>query len=73
MIHALAHGLTQFSKEFLWLSTSYSLPFALFHRHLQFMLEERMSKQERAVFTQLPSLASTIDYLEVMGLDIDPP
>ncbi|KAG8858926.1 hypothetical protein FRB96_004746 [Tulasnella sp. 330] len=57
------------NPEFVWLSTSYGLPFGLFHRHLQYMLEDRLMKQERAVFTQLPSLASTIDYLESLGMD----
>ncbi|KZO97474.1 FMN-linked oxidoreductase [Calocera viscosa TUFC12733] len=46
------------------------LPFALFHRHVAYMLEEGFGKAEKAYFNALTSHAGVLDYLESRGLDL---
>ncbi|KIO18734.1 hypothetical protein M407DRAFT_31597 [Tulasnella calospora MUT 4182] len=62
-------------KTFVHLATDYGLQYGLLHRHLMFMLESRLSKSERYLVNQLPSLASVVDYFESRGLSLypDPP
>jgi len=46
------------------------LPFALFHRHLAYMLEDRFGRAEKAYFNTLTSHAGVLDFLESRGLDL---
>ncbi|KAG8680143.1 hypothetical protein FRC08_016506 [Ceratobasidium sp. 394] len=56
-------------QRFVKLGTDYGLVFALFHRHLAYMLESRFpSRAERTLFSSLASHASVVDYLESRGI-----
>ncbi|KAJ1307670.1 hypothetical protein OPQ81_001763 [Rhizoctonia solani] len=56
-------------QQFVRLGTDYGLVFALFHRHIAYMLESRFpSKSERTLFSSLASHASIIHYLESRGI-----
>ncbi|CAE6465858.1 unnamed protein product [Rhizoctonia solani] len=56
-------------QQFVRLGTDYGLVFALFHRHIAYMLESRFpSKSERTLFSSLTSHASIVDYLESRGI-----
>ncbi|CAE6518961.1 unnamed protein product [Rhizoctonia solani] len=56
-------------QQFVKLGTDYGLIFALFHRHVAYMLESRFpSKSERTLFSSLTSHASIVDYLESRGI-----
>ncbi|KAG8682080.1 hypothetical protein FRC09_017027, partial [Ceratobasidium sp. 395] len=56
-------------QQFVKLGTDYGLVFALFHRHLAYMLESRFpSRAERTLFSSLTSHASIVDYLESRGV-----
>ena len=61
----------QHSQRFIQYATDTGLIFALFHRHVAYMLESHMpSKAERTFFNSLSSHAAVIDYCEdVFGLD----
>jgi len=58
-------------QRFIQYATDTGLIFALFHRHVAYMLESHMpSKAERTFFNSLSSHAAVIDYCEdVFGLD----
>lgn len=58
-------------QNFITLSTEYTLPFPLVHRHLAFMLESQFSKPERVYFNSLTSFASVYDHLEERGVAFD--
>lgn len=56
-------------REFAALSPAWSLPFALFHRHIAYMLEGIATRgglwrQEAIYFNSLASIASVMDWLE---------
>ncbi|EJT97179.1 FMN-linked oxidoreductase [Dacryopinax primogenitus] len=57
--------------RFVEIATSYGgLPFALFHRHIACMLEERLGRAEKTYFNSLTSHAGVLDYLEGRGLSL---
>jgi len=58
-------------QDFIHIAMNYGgLPFALFHRHIGYMLESRFVKPQRSYFNSLTSHAGVIDFLEANGLDV---
>lgn len=51
-------------KEFNHLSVAYGGTHFINHHHLMFMFEDSMTKTEKKYFNVLPSITSTIDYLD---------
>ncbi|KLO16498.1 FMN-linked oxidoreductase [Schizopora paradoxa] len=69
---ALFSGFTDTPPEavesFVRLATGYGLIFPLFHRHIAYMLESQLPRQERLYLNTLCSYAGVIDFLQSMGL-----
>lgn len=68
MFAGYAHTPSEAIEQFLHLSTSYALPFALLHRHLAFMLESQFTKPDRTWLNECGSFAGVVDFLEEKGL-----
>ncbi|KZT52133.1 FMN-linked oxidoreductase [Calocera cornea HHB12733] len=57
--------------QFVDISLNYGgLPFALFHRHVAYMLEDRFERAEKTYFNVLTSHAGVLDFLERRGLEL---
>ncbi|EOR02125.1 tRNA-dihydrouridine(20a/20b) synthase [Wallemia ichthyophaga EXF-994] len=54
--------------KFINLAIAYGLPFPLFHRHLAYMLESRMSKSQRLSWHTLHSIPGALDWIHEQPL-----
>lgn len=59
--HAVAH--------FVNLATDYGFIHSLLHRHVAYMLEDRLSRPEKVWFNSLGSSVQVVEYLQARGLD----
>lgn len=55
-------------SDFVSQSINHGSCFFIFHHHLQYMLEDQMSRSERKYFNALPSTSAVLDYLYSTGI-----